>query len=147
MSWERKKLKVKQPGIEKEEDMMSRHLDAVVTSTLNQKQSRHQLANRTRSRQHQLKKEGRDISQRSRHQSEVATAVVKKRGRNNTWLSRQQFHRKEVATTPGCRDINCEDLRSRQHLVVATTIAQNRRSRQHLAVTTFTAKTRRSRHQ
>ena len=46
---------------------------------------------------------------RSRHQSEVATAVVKKRGRDNTWLSRQQFHRKEVATTPGCRDINCEE--------------------------------------
>ena len=30
----------------------------------------------------------------------------------------------KVATTLGCRDINCEDLRSRQHQVVATTIVQ-----------------------
>ena len=37
-----KKLQVKQPGNEEEEDFMSRHLDAVVTSTLIQKQSRHQ---------------------------------------------------------------------------------------------------------
>ena len=27
----------------------------------------------------------------------------------------------KVATTPGCRDINCEDLWSRQHQVVTTT--------------------------
>ena len=37
-----KKLQVKQPRNEEEEDFMSRHLDAVVTSTLIQKQSRHQ---------------------------------------------------------------------------------------------------------
>ena len=31
----------------------------------------------------------------------------------------------KVVTTPGCHDINCEDLRSRQHQVVATAIVQN----------------------
>ena len=51
-SWARKKLKDKQPGIEEEEDMMSRHLDAVATSTLIQKQSRHQHAREKRSRHH-----------------------------------------------------------------------------------------------
>ena len=64
--------------------MMSRQLNAVATSTLNQKQSRHQRAREKRLRHHQLKREGRDISKRSR----------------------QQLHRKEVATTPGCRDNN-----------------------------------------
>ena len=31
----------------------------------------------------------------------------------------------KVATTPGCRDINCEEKRSRQHQDVTTTIVQN----------------------
>ena len=131
MSWERKKLKVKQPGIE-EEDMMSQHLDTVATSTLNQKQSRQQLARRKRSRQLQFKKEGHDISQRSdsnsedkmsRHHLVVVTVIALKRGRDiiqlsrqqihrregrdNTWLSRHQLRRLEVATTSDCRDNNC----------------------------------------
>ena len=67
--------------------MMSRQLNAVATSTLNQKQLRHQRAREKRSRHHQLKREGRDISQRLR----------------------QQLHRKEVATTPGCHDNNCTE--------------------------------------
>ena len=32
----------------------------------------------------------------------------------------------EVATTPGCRDNICKEKRSRQHLVVATTVAKRR---------------------
>ena len=85
MMQKQRKLKVKQPGIEEEEDMMSRHLDAVATSALNQKHKQQQLTRRKTSRRHQLKKEGRDIIQRSRH----------------------QCTEKEVAITYGCRDINC----------------------------------------
>ena len=77
-SWARKKLEVKQPGIEEEEDMMSRHLDAVVTSTLHQKQSRHHIIS----------------------------------------------SREKVATSVRGRDSSSEEKRSRQHLVVATTIPQ-----------------------
>ena len=98
--------------------MMSRQMNAVSTSTLNQKQSQHQRAREKRSRHHQLKREGHDISQRSR----------------------QQLHRKEVVTTLGCRDNNSTERKSRQHLVVATSIVKNRRSRQHLAVATSNTK-------
>ena len=96
MSWERKKLKVKQPGIEEEEDMMSRHLDTVATSTLNQKQSRHQRASEQQVATSSAQEK------RSRHQSEVATAVVKKRGRDN----------------------NSTERKSRQHLAVTTSIVK-----------------------
>ena len=95
---------------------MSRHLKAVATSTLNQKQSRHQLVKNLRSRHHHLKKEGRDISQMSRHQKsrkEVATSFS---CRNTSCIE------KKVATTPSCREINSEDLRSRHQSDVATSV-------------------------
>ena len=114
MNWERKKLNVKQPGIEEEEYMMSRHLDGVATSTLNQKQSRHQLARRKRSRQLQFKKEGRDNNSEdkmSRHHLVVATVIALKR-------------------------------RSRHHSVVMTTNPQKRRSRHQSEVATAIVKTR-----
>ena len=98
----------------------SRHLKAVATSTLNQKQSRHQLARNLRSRHHHLKKEGLDISQMSRHQKsrkEVATSFS---CRDTSCIE------KKVATTSSCRDINSEDLRSRHHQAVATTGARKR---------------------
>ena len=106
-SWARKKLKDKQPGIEEEEDMMSQHLDAVATSACKE----NEVA--TTSVQ----------ERRSRHQAEVATAVVKKRCRDIIKRSRHQCTEKEVATTSGCCDINCEDLRSRHHKAVATSTA------------------------
>ena len=99
---------------------MSRHLEAVATSTLNQKQSRHQLVKNLRSRHHHLKKEGRDISQMSRHQKsrkEVATSF--------------SYHdtnciEKKVTTTPSFRDINSEDLRSRHQSDVETLVVKKR---------------------
>ena len=73
---------------------------------------------------------------RSRQHLVVATSIKKKRGRDNIRMSRQQLCRKEVATTPGyrdnsckdqnvatsisCRDINCEEKRSRQEQAVTT---------------------------
>ena len=44
----------------------------------------------------------RDINyteRKSRHHSAVVTTVVRKEGRDNTWLSRHQFQRLEVATS------------------------------------------------
>ena len=73
-SWALKKLKVKQPGIEEEEDTMSRHLDAVATSTLHQKQSRHHI-----------------ISSREK----VATSV---RGRDNSSEEKRSRQHMVVAT-------------------------------------------------
>ena len=79
---------------------------------------------------------------RSQHQSEVATSIVKKGGRDIIQRSRHHEQKREVAksfngrdvsctqkrvaTTPSCRDINCEDLRSRHHQAVATTGARKR---------------------
>ena len=71
------KLQVKQPGNEKEEDFMSRHLDAVVTSTLIQKKSRHQRTRKEKSRQHQLKKRGRDIRKIIGNLMQVATGITR----------------------------------------------------------------------
>ena len=83
---------------------MSRHMDAVATSTLHLKQLRHQLKRRKLSRQ----------------QFHIIY------GHDNTWLSRHPLLTLEVATTHGCRDINCTEKRSRQHQDVATTIIQRR---------------------
>ena len=131
MSWKRTKHKDKQPGIEEKEGTMSRHLDAVATSTLHLKQLRHQLKRRKLSRQQFHRREGRD----------------------NTWLSRHPLLRLEVATTLGCRDINSTEKLSRQHQDVATTSGcrdnkcTEKRSRQHQAVATTAARTRMSRRQ
>ena len=98
---------------------MSRHLAAVATSTLNQKQSRQQLARKLK----------------SRHQSEVATAVVKTRCCDIIWLSRHQLRRLEVATSLSCRDIHCKGFK------VATSAASKSRSRhQPVVVTSHTRK-------
>ena len=104
MSWKRTKHKDKQPGIEEKEGTMSRHLDAVATSTLHLKQLQHQLKRRKLSRQQFHRREGRD----------------------NTWLSRHPLLRLEVATTSGCRDINSTEKLLRQHQDVATTSVQRR---------------------
>ena len=93
---------------------MSRHLEAVATSTLNQKQSRHQLAKKLRYRHHHLKREGRDISNQGK---KVVTSFS---NRDTSCIE------KKVATTPSCRDINGEDLRSQHHQAVATTGARKR---------------------
>ena len=95
-SWALKKLQVKQPGIDEEEDKLSRHHPVVATSSAQERRSRHHTA--------------------------VATVVVKSRCRDIIQRSRHQCTEKEVATTFGCRDINCQDRRSRQHLDVTTSI-------------------------
>ena len=94
---------------------MSRHLEEVATSTLNQKQSRNQSAKKIRSR-HQsevvtsvVKKGGRDIIQRSRHHEQKREVATSFNGRDVSCTE------KKVATTPSCRDINYEDLRSRHN--------------------------------
>ena len=128
---------------------MSRHLAEVATSTLNQKLLRHQHAKKLRSRHHSMvvtsvaKKEGREIIQQSRYQMQeikVATSAAKKRGRDIIQWSRHQFQRKKVAMSLSGRDINCEDLRSRHHLAVATSSAKERRSRRHSVVATSVAR-------
>ena len=101
---------------------MSRHLEEVATSTLNQKLSRHQLAKKLRSRHHSvvvtsvIKKEGRDIIQQSRHHQQ------KREGRDNSKRSRRPKPRLEVATSFSNRDISCTERRSRHHSVVATSL-------------------------
>ena len=124
----------KQPGIEEKEGTMSRHLDAVATSTLHLKQLRHQLKGRKLSRQ-QLYREVvattsgcRDncTEKLSRQHQDVAKTIVQRRGRDNTRLSQQQLYREVVTTTSRCRDNNCTEKRSRQHQDVATTIVQRR---------------------
>ena len=53
---------------------------------------------------------GRDNSseeKRSRQHLVVAAAIQQKGSRDNTWLSRHQLRRLEVATTFACRDNNC----------------------------------------
>ena len=78
---------------------MSQHLDTVATSTLNQKQCDINLQG----------ERGRDnFSLRKK----VTTSVRGRDSSSEEKRSRQQFHRKEVATTSGCRDINYKDLRS-----------------------------------
>ena len=105
-------------------------LETVATSARNQKQSRHQFSRKLRSRHHlngrdvrctekkvATRSSCRDINyteRRSRHHSVVATTLVREEGCDSTWLSRHQLQRKEVATTPGCCDISCKDLRSQQ---------------------------------
>ena len=87
---------------------MSRHMDAVATSTLHQEQSRPQLARR---------------KLYNSTEDKVATTPG---CRDNTWLSRHQLYREKVATTSGCRDNNCTEKRSRQHQDVAKTSVQRR---------------------
>ena len=98
--WARKKLEVKQLGIEEEENTMSRHLDAVVTLTLHQKQSRHHI-----------------ISSREK----VATSV---RGRDSSSEEKRSRQHLVVATTSGCRDNNSTERKSQHHLKVATTVVK-----------------------
>ena len=79
MSWERKKLKVKQLGIEEEEeDMMSRHLDAVATSACKEKEVATTSAQERRSR-HQLKVATSVVKTMSRHHLVVVTVIALKR--------------------------------------------------------------------
>ena len=128
---------------------MSRHLEEVATSTLNQKLSRHQLAKKLRSRQHSVVvtlfakseavatlayKERRlrhhsEIAtssakeRRSQHHSVVATSVALKRGRDIIKRSRHQMRRLEVVTSVSSRDNRSKERRSRHHSVVATSVA------------------------
>ena len=80
-SWVLKKLQEMQPRIDEEEDKLSRHHPVVATSSAQERRSRHQTA--------------------------VAKAVVKRRCRDIIQRSRHQCTEKEVATTSGCRDIHC----------------------------------------
>ena len=61
--------------------------------------------------------------ERSRQQLEVATSVTIKEGRDISQLSRHQLQQKQVATSVSGRDINCEERRSRRHSEVATSAA------------------------
>ena len=55
----------------------------------------------------------RDIWMKSRHQHCIRSrrniSLQEESCRDNIRLLRQQLYRKEVATTPGCRDISCMD--------------------------------------
>ena len=131
---------------------MSRHLEEVATSTLNQKLSRHQLAKKLRLRQHSVVMTSVAKSKavatsayketRSRHHSEVATSSAKertsrhhsvvatsaalKRGRDIIKRSRHQLRRLEVATLVSSCDNRSKERRSRHHSVVATSVALKR---------------------
>ena len=93
---------------------MSRHLDAVATSTLHLGQLRHQLKRRKLSRQQ----------------------FYRRRGRDNTWLSRHHLLREEVATTSGCRDNNCTDQNVAKSISCRDVSFNKKRSRQEQAVAT-----------
>ena len=93
---------------------MSRHLDAVATSTLHIGQLRHQLKRRKLSRQQ----------------------FYRRRGRDNTWLSRHHFLREEVTTTSGCRDNNCTDQNVATSISCRDVSFNKKRSRQEQAVAT-----------
>ena len=86
---------------------MSRHLNAVATSTLHKKQAQHQLARRNLSRQDHV----------------VATTFVLRSCRDKIMLSRQHLYWEDVATRSSCRDNNYTERTSRQDQVVATTTA------------------------
>ena len=118
MSWKRTKHKDKQPGIEEKEDTMSRHLDAVATSTLHLKQWRHQLKRRKLSRQQLYRevvattsgcRDNNYTEKLSRQHQDVATIIIQRSYRDNIRMSRQQLYREVVATTPGCCDNSCKD--------------------------------------
>ena len=114
---------------------MSRHLDAVATSTLHLKQLRHHL--KRRSCRDNIK-----MSQQQLYRDEVATTSGCRDNSCTEKLSRQHqdvattIVEKEVATTPGCRDNSCKDQN------VATSIScrdvgfNEKRSRQEKAVAT-----------
>ena len=77
---------------------MSRHLNAVATSTLHKKQAQHQLARRKLSRQNQA----------------VATTFVLRSCRDKIRLSRQHLYWEDVTTRSRCRDNNYTERTSRQ---------------------------------
>ena len=116
-----------------------------MTSTLNQKQSRHQL-------------QGLEVTtslavatsdakeRRSRRHSVVVTSVTRKGGRDIIQWSRHQLPGKEVATSFSCRDKSCKERRSRHHLAVATLVQRDLGSRHHLAVSTSVQRDLGSRH-
>ena len=135
MSWKRTKLKGKQPGIEEKEGTMSRHLDAVATSTMHLKQSRHQLY-----REEVATTSGcRDnncTEKRSRQHQDVATTIVQRRGRDNIRMLRQQLYREEVARTTGCRDNSCKDQNVVTSISCRDVSINEKRSRQEQAVAT-----------
>ena len=121
---------------------MSRHLEEVATSTLNQKQSRHQLEEKLRSRHHSMVATLVALKRRSRQHLAVATSIAKTLGRDIIKQSRQQKKGTEVATsvrgrdirckdqkvttTFNCRDIKYKEMRSRRHKEVATSISKKR---------------------
>ena len=106
------------------------------------KRSRHQPAKKSRSR-HQSQvatsvdtKGGRDIIQHSRHHEQ------KERGRDNIQRSRHQLRRLEVATPLSSRNNRSKERRSRHQSVVATSTAKEPRSRHHPVVATISYKGR-----
>ena len=106
--------------------LMSRHLEEVATSTLNQKLSRHQLPKKLRSRHHSVvvtsvaKKEGRDIIQRSRH------PLQRPEGRDIIQWSRHQLQGLEVTTSLAVATSDAKERKSRHHSVVATSVTRKR---------------------
>ena len=123
---------------------MSQHLEEVTTSTLNQKLSQHHSAvatSKTRDEDSHIIR-GRDIHCKEK---KVATSFSSRDIKGKRLRSR---HHLVVATSVAKkigRDINCKDLRSRHHLAVATSSAKERGSRHHSLVATSAAKEGRSR--
>ena len=122
---------------------MSRHLDAVATSTLHQEQSRPQLARRKLYNSTEDKVATtpgcRDINcteKRSRQHQDVATTIVQRKGHDNIRMSRQQLYREQVATTPGCRDNSCKDQNVATSISCRDVSFNEKRLRQEQAVAT-----------
>ena len=89
----------------------------VATSSAKERRSRHHLNGRDircTEKKVVTRSSCRDINyteRKSQHHPAVATTVVREEGRDNTWLSRHQLQRLEVATSRRCRDIRCKDQR------------------------------------
>ena len=85
----------------------------------------------------------RDIWMQSRHQHCIRSrrniSLQGERCRDNIRMSRQQLYRKEVATTPGCRDISCKDQKVATSISCRDVSFYEKRSRQDQAVATPTS--------
>ena len=124
-----KKLKVKQPGIDEEEDMMSRILfrgrDRSKPNALNiyvatSRYSRDIINSRKEVATSSSSSDIIIYRRRSRQHQAVATPVPMKRGRDKIKLSRHQLHQRHVATKQMHLRQRLRQQGSRQGLDVAT---------------------------
>ena len=104
---------------------MSRHLEEVATSGRGRDINTESEAVATSECKENKVATSSAKERRSRHQSEVATSVVKKGGLDIIQRSRHHEQKREVATSFNGRDASCTEKKvATTHLAVATSIAK-----------------------